>query len=208
MTWRSRLFSLFPALFVLGALAAVAWLLVAPGWIPAAWLLFHLYGLPLACYRLHQLCWPIEEGVCRLDLPGVYVPWWGGHMFQLPYDALPELEALLRLVPGLYSLWLRGWGARIGRAVYWTPRIEITDRAMLDIGDHAVLGHRSGFYAHVVARKESGELRLLVRRIRIGRGALIGAYSRFGPGANVAAGAHLPVCTDLWAGGGVPSQNP
>ncbi|MEH6458448.1 acyltransferase [Chitinimonas sp. JJ19] len=207
MTWRSRIFSLFPTVFLLLALACLVWLLLAPGMLPLLCLLAHLYLLPMLCYRLHQYCWPVREGVSRLDLPDTYVPWWGGHMCQLPYDALPQLEACLRLVPGLYSLWLRGWGARIGRQVYWTPLVEITDRAMLDIGDYAVIGHKAGFYAHVVSRKNNGELRLYVRRIRLGSGALIGAGSRFGPGARVAAGAQLNALTDRWAGGRPPQQD-
>ncbi|WP_051319189.1 acyltransferase [Chitinimonas koreensis] len=208
MTLRSRLFSLFPAAFLLAALALAGWLLYRPGPLPAAALLIHLYLLPMACYRLHGALWPIREGLSRLDLPDSYVPWWGGHMCQLPYDSFPQLEAALRLLPGVYSLWLRGWGARIGRGVYWTPLVEITDRAMLEIGDYAVIGHKAVLCAHLVSRKDSGALRLYLRRIRIGAGALVGAGSRFGPGASAAPGEQLPALTDRWAGGAPPERQP
>lgn len=200
MTWRARLFAWFPTLFLLGAVSLGVWLLLRPGWLPALLLLGHLYGLPPLCYRLHQWLWPVRDGIYRLDLPQHYVPWWGGHMLQLPYHALPQLEAVLRLIPGLYSLWLRAWGARIGRNVYWTPQVDITDRGLLEVGDHSILGHKTGCYAHVIVQRDDG-MRLYVRRIRIGRQVMVGAGSRLGPGTRIADGTCLPACTDLWAGG-------
>lgn len=207
MTLRSRLFACFPTLFVAGAIALAVWLMLAPGWARGAALFAHLYVVPVACYRLHQALWPIAEGCARLDQPDVYVPWWGGHMFQLPYAAFPQLESALRLIPGLYGVWLRAWGARVGKGVHWTPQVDISDRGFVDIGDHAVIGHRVGLYAHVVARRPGGELRVLLRRVRIGPGALVGAYSRCGPGAEVAPGEQLPVCSERWAGGARPRDD-
>ena len=61
-----------------------------------------------------------------------------GHQLQVLYSAFPAL----RLVPGLYSAWLRLWGSRVGRAVYWTPQVKITDRGLLKVGDGVVFGHR------------------------------------------------------------------
>lgn len=206
MTFRSRVFSCFPALYLGIALGLTAWLVAERAWTPAIALLAHLYVLPVVCYRLHHTIWPLREGSCRLDLPEVYVPWWGGHMFQLPFDAFPQLESALRLIPGLYGVWLRAWGARIGKGVHWTPLVEITDRAFVDIGDHAVIGQRVGLYAHVVTRRETGEIRLHLRRIHIGSGALVGAYSRFGPGAEAAPGEQVPACTDRWAGRSSPPE--
>ncbi len=207
MTWRGRFFALWPAAYLLGLLVSLAWLLHGQGWLQAAWTVFYLYGVPVCAYRLHHWMWPVEEGVFTLDRADHYVPWWGGHNCQLIYDAVPQMEALLRVVPGLYSCWLRAWGAKIGRGVYWTPAVEITDRAMLVIGDGAVIGHRVGFYAHLVTRKADGELKLLVKRIRVGERALIGAGSRFGPGAVVEDGALLPALTDRWHGGRPPPQS-
>lgn len=208
MTFRSKLFSCFPAFYMLTALVLSARTIAAPNWVSIAILFAHLYALPVACYRLHQAIWPIREGSFRLDLPNLYVPWWGGHMFQLPFDAFPPLESALRLVPGLYSIWLRAWGARVGKGVHWTPLVEITDRAFLDVGNHSVIGHRVGFYAHIATRRDSGEIHLSVRRIRIGSCAFVGAYSRFGPGAQVLEGECLPACTDRWKGQNPRSHRP
>ena len=196
MTRRARLFPYVPLAILLSiALPFV----VLPGWPAAVAAPLVLYLLPVALYRLHGRLWPITEGLSALDASG-YAPWWGGHQCQLLYDAVPTLEALLRLVPGLYSAWLRLWGSRVGRAVHWTPRVEVTDRGFLAIGDGVLVGHRVGFYPHVVTRREDGRLVLYLKRISIGHGALLGAGSRLGPGASIPARAVLPSLSDVGIG--------
>ena len=195
MTIRSRVFGLFPLLWLLAIGAALLLLILDPAWPAVLLLLFVVYLFPVLCYRTHDLVWPLEPGLSRLDTPD-YSPWWGGHQFQIMYSALPTLEAVLRLVPGLYSGWLRAWGSRVGRGVYWTPLVEITDRALLDVGDGVVFGHRVGCYAHVAVRRRGG-LYLYVKPISIGSGALLGAGSRLGPGAVIEANADLAVLTDV-----------
>ena len=92
---------------------------------------------------------------------------------QLIFIALPALEAILRLIPGVYSAWLRLWGSHVGKHVYWTPLIEITDRDLLDIGDRVIFGHRAACYNHVV--KPKGEdLVLYTAKITIGSDVFVG----------------------------------
>jgi len=198
MTVRARLFGLFPALWLAGSAACVLYVAHVPGLASALLLLAVLYVVPVAAYRLHERLWPLAEGPSRIDGPG-YSPWWGGHQCQVMYTAFPALEAALRLVPGLYSAWLRLWGGRVGRGVYWTPLVELTDRALIDVGDGVVFGHRVACYAHLVKPRGIG-LILYVRRIRIGDGVLLGAGSRLGPGAHIDAGAALPILTDVGVG--------
>jgi hypothetical protein len=199
MTLRSRLFALFPAAWLVVVLLALAYWVAAPWSLPRLILvLAELYLLPVACFRLHQVAWPLTEGKTRLDAE-VYVPWWGAQQMQIMYTAFPALEAALRLVPGAYSAWLRLWGASVGRDVHWTPLVEITDRSLLDVGDAVIFGHRSACYAHVVQRRSDGLL-LYVRRIRIGPAVQIGAGSRLGPGATIDAGVVLPILTDVGVG--------
>jgi hypothetical protein len=76
--------------------------------------------------------------------------------------------------------------------VYWTPRVEITDRGLLEIGDGVVFGHRAKFFGHLIAPGRGGLL-LFVKRGRVGAGAFVGAYAVLGPGADVPAGALLEV---------------
>jgi len=152
--------------------------LVALLWVGAALAL--LYLLPPLLFRCHNRLFPLREGM-SLITGDAYSPWWAGHQLQALYISLPPLEAALRLVPGLYSAWLRLWGARIGRDVYWTPRVEILDRSLIDVGDHVVFGHCAVLCSHVVFRRDE-ELRLYVRRIRIGANCLVGADTHLGPG--------------------------
>jgi hypothetical protein len=100
-------------LWLAGSGACVLHLAIAPGVVSVLALLVVLYLVPVATYRLHDALWPLVEGSSRIDAPG-YAPWWGGHQCQLMYSAFPALEAALRLVPGLYSGWLRLWGSRVG----------------------------------------------------------------------------------------------
>ncbi|MBX9767836.1 MAG: hypothetical protein K2X47_11240, partial [Bdellovibrionales bacterium] len=83
-----------------------------------------------------------------------------------------------------YSAWLRAWGSRIGRTVYWTPRVEVMDRSLLEVGSGVVIGHMVIFCAHVISPSK-GRLVLFVRRIRIADGSFVGASVRLGPGAFV-----------------------
>lgn len=198
MTRRARLFGLFPTIWLAAVAAGMLGLAISPGVVPLLVVLAAVYLLPVAAYRLHERLWPLSEGLSRIDAPG-YSPWWGGHQCQAVYSAFPALEAALRLVPGLYSAWLRLWGSHVGRGVYWTPQVEITDRALLEIGDGVVFGHRVACYGHLIKRRDHG-LVLYVRRIRIGNGVLLGASSRLGPGARVDAGVALPVLTDVGIG--------
>lgn len=198
MTLRARLFGLFPAFWMLGVLSLALLLVMLPSLPALLALAAMVYLVPPACFRLHDALWPLAEGRSRIDAPG-YSPWWGGHQCQVMYSAFPALEAALRLVPGLYSAWLRLWGSRVGRRVYWTPLVEVTDRSLLDIGDGVVFGHRVACYGHLIKRRRDG-LVLYVRRIRIGAGAMLGAGARLGPGARIDPGVDLPLLTDVGVG--------
>ena len=157
-----------------------------------------LYLLPPLLHRLHDRIWPLEAGV--YDVVGShYLPWWGSHQLQRVFITFPVLEATLRLVPAVYSAWLRLWGARVGRQVTWTPAVQILDRSLLDIGDRVVFGHAAGLTSHVITRRK-GRLRLLVKPITIGDGALIGSQCGIGPGAVIKPGAVVPVRGEVHIG--------
>jgi acetyltransferase-like isoleucine patch superfamily enzyme len=189
MTIAGKLITLFPAFIVASALASVGWFAVAPGVWPVLTLLGVLYGLPLAAFRVHEAIWPTERGATPIDRRR-YVAWWGAHQLQLIYFAFPVLEVVLRLVPGLFSAWLRLWGAKIGKGVYWTPHFEIADRHLLEVGDHVIFGHQVHMFAHMIKPRDNA-LSLYVKVIRIETGAFVGAGSIIGPGVRVKAGAML-----------------
>jgi hypothetical protein len=198
MSWLGKLWALYPALVGLTSAACGVWFCLARNaWaLPCA--LAVLYLVPPLTFRLHQLCWPLDEGTRRL-IGGGYEPWWGGHQIQALYIAIPTLEALLRLVPGLYSAWLRLWGSRIGRGVVWTPCVDIVDRSMVEVGDRVVFGHYAAVSGHLI-NPTRGNMVLYVERVRIGDSAFIGAGSVLGPGVVVANGALVKAGAHVYPG--------
>jgi len=196
MTLLSTLLSWFPASVILAAGASLIWMCFSPSFISLFALIFFLYGFPLLVYRIHQRFYPLKEGVTYL-LGDEYSPWWGSHQFQVIYIAFPFLEAMLRLIPGVFSAWLRLWGAKVGQNVYWTPRLEIADRGLIEIGDRVVFGYGIELYSHVIKPKNQ-DLMLYVKKVKIGSNVFLGAGSRLAPGVVVEDGTYLPVTTDLY----------
>ncbi|MEM6927339.1 MAG: acyl transferase [Myxococcota bacterium] len=182
-----------PATLAGSALVCVGWGLATADPAPLALAASIVYLVPPMLHRLHDRIAPLEPGMYAV-VGDDYLPWWGSHQLQLLFVTFPALEAALRLVPGLYSAWLRLWGARVGRAVYWTPRVQLLDRSLLDIGDGVVFGHEAGASAHVITVRK-GELKLFVSPITVGAGAMIGARAVLSPGATVTAGARVPAQT-------------
>jgi len=195
MTLLGRIISFYSTCILSLCVATVLWFGWRPSFVQPVILAVILYLVPPLTFRLHRAFFPIKKSLSNLS-ERKYSPWWGAHQIQLIYTAIPQLEATLRIVPGLYSAWLRLWGSRIGRSVYWTPNVEITDRHALDIGARVVCGHKCKFLGHAI--KPSGrQMALYTRTITIGSDVFIGAGSRIGPGAVIADGAFLPVLTDV-----------
>lgn len=195
MTLLSRVLSLFPAIALLLDLAAVGWFCARPSILSAIAIPLAIYGFPVIAYQLHQWRYPIKSGISYLQTD-TYSPWWSSHQIQVIFIAIPALESILRLVPGLFSVWLRLWGAKIGAHVYWTPGLEIADRGLLEVGDRVVFGHQVGLYAHIIKPKKN-DLMLYVKPIIIGNDVFIGAGSRISAGTVIADGTYVPAKTDV-----------
>jgi hypothetical protein len=172
------------------------WICFDPGIFSVLTLLFSLYGLPLLIYRLHTWFYPIQEGISYLGSKQ-YSPWWGSHQIQAIYIAFPALETLLRLIPGVFSLWLRLWGSKVGKAVYWTPTLEVADRGLLEIGDRVVFGHGVGLYPHIIKPRKQ-DLMLYIKKIKIGDNVFLGAWNHIGPGVTIEAETYIPVFTHIY----------
>ncbi|MBI3649920.1 MAG: acyl transferase [Acidobacteria bacterium] len=196
MTFAGRLIALYPAGLLSLLLATLWWFAYRPSLLQPLLFLLILYLVPPLSLRLHQALFPIREKPADLSKRR-YSPWWGAHQIQVIYTAIPQLEALLRIIPGAYSCWLRLCGSRVGRKVYWTPNVEITDRSMLEIGDNVVFGHRCKLLGHAI--KPTGQRMILYcKKITIGNAVFIGAGSRIGVGARIADGVYLPLLTDVY----------
>jgi hypothetical protein len=178
----------FPGLHLVTvlALAGLAVLGVAAG-LCAALALAHLYLTPPLLHRLLGGPRRLPRGRFGVDSPE-FLLWWRAAQLQTIFNRLPFLEELLRLLPGVYSLWLRLWGARVGRLVYWTPGVVIADRSLVAVGDRVVFGAAVRVMPHLIAPDDEGRTTLLVDRVTLGDDALVGGYSLLTPGARVEPG--------------------
>jgi hypothetical protein len=179
-----------PLLHLVAVAAAAAW---APGG-PAGRLaaaLVVLYLLPPLAARAGAWLMPLPSGEVGTDEHG-FLAWWLSAQWQVVFSRVRLLEEALRLVPGLYSAWLRLWGSRVGSLVYWSPGVELLDRGLVEIGDRVVFGAGVRLAGHVLLPGAEGRARLLVGPVKIGREALVGAYSVLVPGAEVLEGSSSP----------------
>lgn len=196
MTTADRLFSYFPLLMTVLSLAALG---VFAQW-PSPWsallLLFVIYFLPPLVQRVMLRWSALNHGVNQIG-GRTFSPWLATHHIQAIYDALPFLESLLRVFPGFYSMWLRLWGSRIGYGVEWPVRMDVLDRSLMDIGNRVMFSREVELTAHVRRKTEGGRSRVLVRTVRIGSYAFIGANSRIGAGASVPSNASVPELTSV-----------
>lgn len=148
------------------------------------------YLFPLLLYRFMNAVEPQKEGPSRLE-KGVYNAWGVAIAIQAIYGVFPILEDLLKLLPGLYSVWLRLWGSRIGKDVFFPPGFLLVDRAHLEVGDKAVFGMGVIVSPHMVRYR--GKRRLVyLKTVRVGAGAFIGGRSYLGPGSEISPRYVLP----------------
>ncbi len=196
MTPLSTIFSFFPAIVMLLTAASILWICFYPGILSIMALLISLYVFPLLIYKIHEYFYPLKEGISYLGGQN-YSPWWGSHQIQVIYIAFPALETPLRLIPGAFSLWLRLWGAKVGKNVYWTPQLEISDRALIEIGDNVVFGNGVGIYSHIIKPKKQ-DLLLYVKKVKIGNNVFLGAWNHIAPGVTILDGTYVPVFTHVY----------
>lgn len=149
-----------------------------------------IYIVPPVFVRLFLWARPLRAGSYRLNAPE-FLRWWASAQGQILFCRFPFLEEILRLVPGLYSAWLRLWGAKIGRLTYWAPEVRILDRPLLEIGDDVVLGVGVLLSPHVIAEDKNGATHLNLGPVCIGSGCRIGGHSQLAAGTIVEPGQAL-----------------
>ena len=196
-TFIGKVIIYFPTLHILLLLIDLAIFASSPHIIHLFVFLFLLYLFPVISFRIHNFFFPLKRMITRIP-SGKYPPWWGSFQFQRIFISVPFLEAILRLFPEVFNIWLRLWGSKIGKSVYWNAHVEIADRSLLEIGDYTFIGHRCGFYCHTVSPAKDGRLILFVKGIKIGSKVFIGSGSRLGPGVVVSDSTMLPILTDLY----------
>jgi len=146
-----------------------------------------LYLVPPLAARILRWIAPVQEGRIPIGRRDFFV-WWALFNLQVIFCRFPALEEMLRLVPGLYGMWLRLWGARVGRLIYWGAGLRILDRSFVQIGNGVMFGATVRLNPHVLARNKAGELELILATVAIGNEALIGGYSLLTAGTEIAPG--------------------
>ncbi len=143
-----------------------------------------IYLIPPLLCRLTLIFHPLNDPKMSVNSKS-HLVWWFTFNLQVIFARFSLLEEILRIVPGLYSLWLRLWGAKIGKLTYWAPKTVISDRSFIEIGDQVVIGAGTRLVPHLFMRDKRNRLNLVLSPISIGDQAVIGGYSVFGPGTKV-----------------------
>jgi len=148
------------------------------------------YLVPLVLFRVICAIYPMKIGASFFG-EDKFSPWISSYRIQQVYLMFPILERLLFIVPGLFNLWLRLWGSKIGKNVNFIPGVEVVDRGHITIGDNVFIGNKCYFSPHVVQVRK-GRFFLYYKGITIGDNCFLGAFSTFGPGTEIASGTSLP----------------
>lgn len=148
-----------------------------------------LYLLPVCTWRVINFFYPLMEGKSYIA-GDTFSPWLSSYRIQEIYIKLPFLERFILLVPFLFNLWLRAWGAKIGKRVLFAPNTTIVDRPGIEIGDYVYLGDQCYFSSHLILEKDKKFI-CLYKKIRIEEDCFIGAFTKFAPGAKVRKGSRV-----------------
>lgn len=143
-----------------------------------------LYALPPLMVRIPLLWTAFPSGSTPQGSGGFFL-WWYAIQCQAVFNRIPMLEEIMRLVPGCYSLWLRLWGSRIGKLVYWGPGFIVLDRSFLRIGDRVVFGADVRVVPHLLEKDSSGVPVLILAPIQVENDSLVGASSLLAAGVRV-----------------------
>lgn len=145
-----------------------------------------LLVVPPLLARLVLLRAPLPEGENAVP-GGAFFRWWATWQLQMVFNRLPWIEELLRLLPGVYSAWLRLWGARIGRLTLWSPGVRVFDRPLLRLGDDVVLGLDVRLAGHFGGLDDAGRAILTLGPVVVGDRCTVGAGAWLAPGLHLEA---------------------
>lgn len=157
--------------------------------------LMYIYILPPLLCRLISLFFKKERSHYSTD-DSFYFYWWFTVQLQVVYLRFPQFEEALRMVPMLYSAWLRLWGAKIGQNNYWSAKVAIMDRPFLNIGSEIVFGYGVNLSSHYV-KNIDGCAELVLEDIVIEDKAMLGGISGMSTGAKLCSGELLPGTVNL-----------
>lgn len=180
----------FPALYLIAAVVIVA--LADYGIeIKLLFMLVWIYILPPLMCRLLILIWGRPRGTVSSESP-TFIYWWFLTQLQIVFIRFSFLEEVLRIIPGVYNLWLNFWGGKVSLFAYWSPGVTVADRYLISIGRGAVLGGGCRIGAHILMQQTDNTQLLTLAEVRIDEYSVIGIHAGVGPGCHVHARETLP----------------
>lgn len=185
--------NLIPTLLFLGLFCLIGNLHSHP--LVFIYVFLYIYIFPVLLYRCLYVFFPKKEGrfiVYEKD----FLVWWYGMQLQICFARLSFLEEFLRIFPFLYSTWLRLWGSKIGKAVFWSPGVIIADRGDIEVGDYTLIGYGAKLTSHLMSKSRKREL-LIYSKIIIGKNVIIGAESNLSSGVKVSDGVTISALSTL-----------
>ena len=187
--------------FVLLAWWPLAWHVTGAGlawWLPLPWgwavFLVWVFFLPPLMCRISESLFPVRG--THLITSATARRWWWMQQLQMPFNRLVMVEEIMRLVPGLYQLWLILWGGQVSLLSIVAPGVVITDRQLVRIGRGAVLGNGCLLGGHLVIQR-GDQCDLIVAEVTVESGAMIGARAMLSPGSSVASNESMPATLAL-----------
>ncbi len=179
-----------PFVYLVAGGAMVVWMDGAAARVILA--LAWIYLVPLAIGRVTIGIFGRPVGRELTQQSRAYKVWWFLTQMQMPLNRLPLLEELLRLVPGLYQLWLNAWGSRVSPFSFWAPGSRVLDRYLAHVGRGVVVGTGAVLSGHLGTVSGDGDYQNDIAAVTVGHGAILGASAKLGPGSRVAPGEQLP----------------
>jgi len=191
ITWFMVLVNYYPSLFLLagGLLVFLPSMSISSR---IALGVFWIYLLPPLLCRLALGLWGYPLAAATIPRSGTYQLWWFLTQVQMLFNRIGALEEILRLLPGMYGLWLNLWGSSVSLLAYWGPGVLVTDRYLVKIGRGVVLGSRCLIGSHLITHTEEGDYRLTVAWVRIDAGAIVSTQAAIGPGCHIVGNELLP----------------
>ncbi|MDH5327305.1 MAG: hypothetical protein OEZ68_19095 [Gammaproteobacteria bacterium] len=189
-------FMILAGYFTPAYLVTAAVLLFYPGVLTSwaakiSFILIWIYGVPPLLCRVTLILRPIPLPLRALHTERHYNTWWLLTQYQMLFNRLGFLEELLRLLPGIYALWLITWGSKVSAFAYWSPGIYVTDRYLLNIAHGCVIGSRSMICAHLLSKSAEG-YELTLAPITLEQQCICGFNTVLGPGCRIGAGEVFP----------------
>ena len=175
-----RSFALFTPTLVIAELLLIYCFLTAPTLMGFLLIIFVPLLVPVLTNRLVTFFAPMREGVRYAGSKG-FDAWIVSYRLQGFYYLFPIFERFLLAIPGAYSMWLRAWGSKIGRKVVWSPNVEVIDRGMIEVGDKVLFGYQAALSSHIILF-ENRQLKLILSKVRLAPGTLVGGRASLGPG--------------------------